>query len=65
MLANISIMATKAKATPAPVVEAAESSKLAYGHQEPGGKRDKYKKGKQKIIQKRMARNMSQVDRIT
>jgi len=57
MLANISIMAAKVKATPAPVPEAA--AKLAYGHQEPGGKRDKYKKGKQKIIQKRMARNMS------
>jgi len=36
MLANISIMAAKVKATPAPVPEAA--AKLAYGHQEPGGK---------------------------
>jgi hypothetical protein len=59
MLANISISAAKVKATPVPVLETVESSKLAYGHQEPGGKRDKYKKGKQKIIQKRMARNMS------
>jgi hypothetical protein len=57
MLANISIMAAKAKAAPVAVPEAA--AKLSYGHQEPGGKRDKYKKGKQKIIQKRMARNMS------
>jgi hypothetical protein len=57
MLANISITPAKVKAAPVPAPEAA--AKAAYGHQEPGGKRDKYKKGKQKIIQKRMARNMS------
>ena len=48
MLANISLVPSKVKPTAAAAPES--GTNLSHGHQAPGGKRDKYKKGKQKII---------------